>query len=340
MATSQVRARIVLFDDSLLEPGSSAFAQLRSGEPMIGVYGQRFILRDETASRTVGGGMILEPVAHRRRRTMDVDRKEILRILQDESATDRVEQILRAARFQRPSDLGLCARSGAELSELPGIIDELIQTQRWELIPKTKVRATRGAIDDLTRRFLAWLRRFHVNNPELPGRKVDAVVGWLSRMTDPTLGRPLLDEFTRTKVVTMLGSFVCLPDFAPELSNADRKHLEAIIDELRNAGFQPPSLETLQSAGQLDRKRLDRLATLAVTMGELVFIEGRTYLHVDSEKRLRELVTELAAEPDGTTVAEVREALDSSRKYVVPFLEHLDRRGFTKRVGDRRILAD
>ncbi|GAG38002.1 unnamed protein product, partial [marine sediment metagenome] len=58
------------------------------------------------------------------------------------------------------------------------------------------------------------------------------------------------------------------------------------------------------------------------------------------ERQLRERVADLIASERSVTVAQVREALDSSRKYVVPFLEHLDRIGFTKRVGDRRVLAD
>ena len=82
-----------------------------------------------------------------------------------------------------------------------------------------------------------------------------------------------------------------------------------------------------------------RLATLAVALGELVVVAPDLYLHVEVEKQLRAKVAELIARVGAVSVAQVREALDSSRKFVVPFVEYLDRAGFTKRVGDQRVLC-
>ena len=38
------------------------------------------------------------------------------------------------------------------------------------------------------------------------------------------------------------------------------------------------------------------------------------------------------------TVADARTMFDSSRKYVLPFLEYLDQQQITRRVGDERVL--
>ena len=51
-------------------------------------------------------------------------------------------------------------------------------------------------------------------------------------------------------------------------------------------------------------------------------------------------MADLINECGGVTIAQVREALDSSRKYVVPFVEYLDRIGFTRRIEDRRVLIE
>ena len=72
---------------------------------------------------------------------------------------------------------------------------------------------------------------------------------------------------------------------------------------------------------------------------KLVHIGGSLYVHVDNEPKLREIVTGLIQAQGGATVAQVRESLGSSRKYVVPFLEYLDRVGVTRRKGDLRVLA-
>lgn len=331
--------RMVLLEGGALSPGESGFVQLRGGEPFTVVHGQHFILRDESAARTIGGGVILRPNARRRRRDVE-DERQALRRLEKGSDADRLEEVLRRHRFNTPSELRICAQTGVELDAVPGLLDALRGGGRWRRIGDSGSHAVPGAVDDLGHRLAGWLSRYHRAHPELPGRGVDAVVGWLERMAGRPLARPLLDELVRNKTVKLFGRFVCLPAFAPSLSAADEKLLAAIIEGVMRGGFQPPALEACVPPGQADRKRLERLATLGVAMGELVRVDQSICLHAATERKLRDAVAALIGRTGRVTVAEVREALGSSRKFVVPFLEYLDRIGFTKRVGDHRVLAD
>jgi selenocysteine-specific elongation factor len=113
-----------------------------------------------------------------------------------------------------------------------------------------------------------------------------------------------------------------------------------MVKEIQDGRFQPPSPSATSGASKADRKRVERLASLAVATGELVKIDADIYLHRDAEAELRERVSKLIRDHDGATVSEIREALDSSRKFVVPMVEYLDRIGFTKRVGDERVLDE
>ncbi len=362
IGTTEVSARVVLLEGGELHPGASGYAQLRSGRPLTAVHGQRFIIRDDNATRTIGGGIVLRPITRRKgiagaRFQSRTSRLDSLRRLESGDAADRVEEVLRLAGFSTPTDLRLCASAGVEMDELPAVLKRLRTERRHVPIPGTAVYAAPAALDDLARRLTGWLERHHLKNPELPGRHIDTVLGWLERITphsSPLVGgtvggftRPLLDLLVQQKTLKLLGRFVCLPSFAPALSAADEKLMPAMIDEIRAGGFQPPSLDGLNcwceigiSHQRADRKRRERLATLAVAMGELVRIDGKVYLHADLERELREKVADLIAQQGGATVAEVREALQSSRKFVVPFLEYLDRKGFTKRVNDRRVLVE
>ncbi|UCE59055.1 MAG: selenocysteine-specific translation elongation factor [Phycisphaerales bacterium] len=338
IGTVEVPARVVLYEASHLEPGASTFAQLRCGESVAATYGQRFILRDESATRTIGGGVVLRAQARRRRRHVETE-LEILRTMHVGDAIDRVEQVLRVAGFVAPTDLQVVARAGVELDELPGIYEQLKVEKRWVLVTGTDVHVVPAAIEDLERRLVNWLERYHKSHPDAPGRHSDAVLGWLGRLVNPSLARPLFDEFIKRKAIKTLGSFTCLPAFAPELTGADEKLMAAMLQEIRSGMFQPPLLDGLSVAAKADRKRWQRLATLAVALGELVQIDSNMYLHTETERELRERVAELIRQRGGVAVADVREALQSSRKYVVPFMEHLDRVGFTQRRGDARVLA-
>ncbi|MCH7873549.1 MAG: selenocysteine-specific translation elongation factor, partial [Planctomycetes bacterium] len=321
--TTEMSVRVVLLDGGALEPGTSTYAQLRSGQPLATAYGQRFIIRDETAARTIGGGIVLRPVAYRKRREPVAERKRLDRLERGDAA-DRVEEVLRAARFVRPTDLQLCARTGVELEELPRVLDRLREERRFVPIGGTDVYAVPAALDDLAARLTAWLERHHRQHPELPGRPVDTIVGYLERMAGRALARPLFDLFIARGNLKRLGRFGCLPAFAPSLTAADEKLMAGMIDEIRAGGFQPPSLDNLRDAPPAGRKRLERLATLAVALGELIRVDPKLYLHTAVENQLRERVADLIGRQGDVTVAQVREALDSTRKFVVPFLEYLD----------------
>lgn len=339
IGTTEVAVRVVLFEGESLEPGESAFAQLRCGEPIPTAYGQHFILRDSSATRTIGGGIVLRPVARRKRRDAGGEIEALQRIEQGDAA-DRIEEVLCLAAFTPPSDLQICSRAGVELDELPAVYDRLKTEGRWIRIEGTEVFATPAAITDLSARLTAWLERHHRAHPDQPGRLADAVMGWLERVTmNRTLARPLFDRFVRSNTVKLLGKFVCSPAFAPSLTAADERVLQNMVAAVRKGAFHPPSLDELAATSQVDGKRMARLATLAVALGELVVIAPDLFLHVEVEKQLRTKVAELIARAGPVSVAQVREALESSRKFVVPFVEYLDRVGFTRRVGDQRMLC-
>jgi len=339
IGTTEIPVRVVLLGAASLAPGASAYGQLRSADPLTATHGQRFILRDENATRTIGGGVVLRPVTRRRRRDPEAELASLQR-LDTADAADRVEEVLHAAGFVTPTHLQLCARAGVDLADLPGVLEELRGQRRWVPIAGTDVYAVPAAVDDLSGRLVGWLERYHRAHPELPGRTADSALGWLERVTSRSIARPLLDSFLDKGILKGLGRFICLPVFAPSLSAMDEKVMAEMIDAFRNGSFQPPSLEESAATLATDRKRRERLATLATALGELVQIAPKIYLHADVERQLREKVAELVARQERVTVADVRETLDSSRKYVVPFLEYLDRVGFTKRIGDHRVLAE
>jgi len=340
IGTREIPARVVLLGLDALPPGESAFAQIRAGESITATHGQRFIIRDENATRTIGGGRVLRPLGQRRRHGLE-DERAALQALDAGDVDDRVEQVLRRARFEAPTALQLCARAGVEVEDAPAVLERLESRGRWAVIPGTSTYVVPGAIDDLQQRLAGWLTRHHAAHPDTAGRSVDSVVGWLERMSHRAAARPILDELLRRGDVKSIGGFIGLPSFAPALAASDERALAAIIDEFRVAGLQPPAVAALRAAAQLDRKRLDRLVTLAIATGSLVRLDAQMILHAEAERALRESVTQLMKRNDGggVTVAQVREALGSSRKYVVPFLEYLDRVGHTRRVGDKRVPA-
>lgn len=338
MGTSETEVRVVLVERPALEPDETAYAQLRSGEPLTATFGQRFILRDANAAHTLGGGVILRPVA-RRRRIPPAQQVAALRQVESQSPADRLAAHLRTWGFGQPSTLHILAATGIEPPDLPEIFAELKQTGRWIALAGTTTQVMPAVIEAVIDRWTRWMERFHAEQPDAPGRPVDAVVGWLDRRSRMGLGRVLLDYILHSGQAKMLGRFVCLPRFAPDLSRADEKLLADLISRIVAGAFSPPMLDELSEPLSAPIKRLEKLAQLAVATGQLVHLKDRLYLSPAQEQALRQRTRELIAARGSVTVSDVRETLDTSRKYCVPYMEYLDRVGLTQRVGDARILA-
>ncbi|MGB0715432.1 MAG: selenocysteine-specific translation elongation factor [Phycisphaerae bacterium] len=337
MGTREVRVRVILADRASLAPGESCFAQLRAGEPLLGVNGRRFILRDENASRTIGGGVVLMPNPRRKLGDREL---ETLVTLRDGDAPSKMLAVLRLAGFEPPDQLRLAAMTGVDLEEIPSLLETLQKKGEFKKVPGTSHAVVPSVLDDTGTLVAGRLARWHREHPELPGRPMEAIIGWIERLAGKTLAKPVADHLIKKKVLKTFGRFVCHPEFAPTLTGADEKIFDAIIAELRDAGPRPKALDKLASAQKIEKKRTRRLADLAVAMGLLVHIDGDTYMDYDADQALRRILTDMIRESGGVTVASFRERIESSRKHVVPYLEFLDREKFTKRQGDERVLTN
>ena len=85
---------------------------------------------------------------------------------------------------------------------------------------------------------------------------------------------------------------------------------------------------------------MPQLLALAAANGDLVEVNSDYYLHADVDRAIRERLTIAFSGGTGLTVSQIREILNTSRKYAVPYCEYLDHSGFTRRDGDVRWLAE
>jgi selenocysteine-specific elongation factor len=104
------------------------------------------------------------------------------------------------------------------------------------------------------------------------------------------------------------------------------------------AGFSPPAPDDFQR--NLPRDVIVvAILTMLADAGKLVPLEGNLYLHADTYNRAKDAIRSLATTPEGITVGSVRDATGSSRKIILPLLEHFDAVKFTRRAGDSRTLV-
>jgi selenocysteine-specific elongation factor len=135
-----------------------------------------------------------------------------------------------------------------------------------------------------------------------------------------------LDEFQRAVLATISdvdvdGGHVRVADAVDPLAG------HAFITELEAFPFSPPDSDAV------DRAELREL----VRRGQIVEADGIYFAASAIEAASRVVALLLAAEPDGVTVAAIRDAWGTTRKYAIPLVTHLDSNGVTRRRGDLRI---
>jgi len=339
LGTSELLARVVLLEQEELQPGEEAYVHLRLESPSAALPQDRYVIRSYSPAVTVGGGSILDPNPARERRA----RKRIvehLAVLERGSVTERVGRLLAAGGYAPATAEGLRLRSDLDAATVAESLEELLRAGKALTVG---AKADAGVLHadrvaELEREIEARLGEFHAKEPlkdglakeelrsKLPAQLAPAVFGWLlTRLTD---GGRLAVERDKVR----------LASHRPKFSAAEAEAKGKIETAYRGAAFQPPSLESVLGGLGADRKLAQAVFRRLVDDGALVKITGEIYLHQVPYQQLRQRVlAHLQAQPS-INVGTMKELFGVSRKYAIPFLEHLDDVHVTRRQGDERVL--
>jgi len=327
--TSRFPAKIYLLEDRALEPGEQTIAQLKLESPIFAFTGDRFVLRDASEQHTIAGGVVLDP---------DGDRGKC------RTATQRK---LLAARAGAPDDVYLCVRSEisangfmprqAVLRKSHFSADEIGEAlqelqRRHEIVVHEKIAADAQVWQTLRNRTIELIDDAHKTNPERAGLDLNE------------LRTALHDQ--SSDVFAALLSDLCATDFARRGSAIARishrpalpPNLQPVAMKIREAlsakPFDPPARREIES----DRNA-QRVLRFLIDGGEVIEIASDVVLSRENFERMKNAVADFISKNGPATISELRQALETSRRTMVPFLEKLDRQGVTRRIGDKRVLA-
>ena len=335
MGTSENMAMLVVIGEDRIEPGAEALAQLHFLEPVVASFGQRFILRSESAQTTVGGGTVIRP-ASRRVRPKHPESLASLRRAESADPAERLAEAVRRAGFSSYTPQRLACEIGIEPGEVESLLGQMEREETWAQIGRMRVHQdTLAAIEQ---RALAYLNRHHAGRPTEPGLSKDRFVGWIEARTAPGLGRAIVNHLVAEGMITELGPYIAHKSFRPQLSGEDAALLESLVEEVSGAGFDPPEWAKLSSLNALSKPRAKVLADLAKVEPRLTSFAAGRYISTEALGKFKQTVGELGRDGRKFKLAEVRDGVGQSRRVVQPLLEYLDRVRFTRRVGDERIL--
>ena len=329
IGAAQVAATLTVLDADMLAPGATALVQLLLHTPVGAWHGERVLLRDAAASRTLAGGKVLDPFAPTRyRRTPQ--RLAELNALTQPSAAARLNALLAVA----PHGVDLHRFAAAQgLAEAPtDLIPDSVLAQDGFALGATQKEAFKELV-------LAALQRFHDKQPDELGPDSAR----LRRLTAPRLPTPLWQALVASLAaqgaLVLHGAVVHLPAHGARLSANETRIAQKVAPALAQADFEGAWARDLaQDAGESEPLTRTTLARLA-RRGELHQVVKDLYYPPPTMQRLATLARE-AGDANGGTVlaAQFRDATGLGRKRAIQILEYFDRIGLTRRVGDEHRL--
>ena len=333
LATSDVTARVATRRGSSIAPGASAVVQLVLDQPIGALRGDRFILRDQSATRTLGGGFVLDPFAPATRRSTNARLSELAAFEHDtpEEALGALlatsERAIDLARLEATYNL-TAARAGEVYVEA-----KLIQIGKDARLGITAARLTA-----LSEAVVAHVREFHAKHPQAPGVDIEA----LRTATAPDLSmdafasvlRRLADE----RKLEASGSTARLPGHNATANSADDKLWQIVRPALETAAFNAPPLRDLAVQLKLKEAILKDFLHRKAKGGEVMKVTADRFYPRSTLATLAAVAQATAqAQPNGQfTAGQYRDSTGVGRSLAIEILEFLDTLGITQRVGDTR----
>jgi len=341
--SAELIGRIHPLENDQLLPGESMLVQFRVQSPTVCCPKDHFILRRYSPMTTIGGGVILDgtPKKHRQKDLPDILpglRKLWSMLTEQDPGLDSafVEYFVKLHRFSGVSLSDLVARTGFLETYL---LDLLKGLESIVLISQQPLLAVfRPDLEEFKTNISQFLADFHSRNPLIVGVPREELKERFFRKSANSYFTFVLSQMESEKKIQIKGSTVSLQGQQLVLSPEQDQAKEHLLQLIQRKGLQPPTLEELLKAVPYDRSQVRDVYYFLLQQGELIRVSENIVLSPGQITFLQTQLKESFPRGHTFTVPEFKELFGISRKYAIPFLEFLDRKRITRRMGDKRVV--
>lgn len=332
MGTSEVLGRIIFFDRNECNAGETCFAQLELTEPITAIFEERFVIRRPTPMTTIGGGMVIDPYAQKHR--FGPATIEGIAAKKEGDLATRAAYILTKEGIQTLQQL--THQLGVSLKDWKQEIEDytahnlkLIQGETEQLT----LIITQAAWKQAWAMIKEELQDYHKRYPLREG--LDRIQ--IQKKYFPALNTAqwnvVLKEASTEQRIQAKKESISIYDFNSDLREKDQQLWQDIQSKMKMKPIEIPEWSELIPSQVPAEIKLD-LQRWLLRHGKIVQLEGNRFISVDL---LNQLVKDLKENTPSTfAVQDVRQVFDTSRKYLIPFLELLDQQGYTTRHENER----
>jgi len=339
IGTDEVMARLSVIGGQTIPPGASAAVQLVLERSTVALPGDRFVIRSFSPIITVGGGRVLDaaPERHKRFSRNVLDGLEKL----GGSVRNAVDQMFAQSGGTPQTAADVARRLGRGEPEVAAAVSALDAEGRLVAIPGEEParylhESARARLAD---DFVTAINDYFGKNPFKPAMPYSDLRAAFLKSGPPPVLKLVLDGLVEAGVLVRKDADVALPGREVKVDPAEAERRARIEDAFRKARFSAPLEDDVRAKLGLNPSAFAPVLNALLRSGELVRLAPKVIYHRDTLEAARAAVAGLLERRGSVTIAELRDRLDLSRKYAQAILEYFDRTGYTKRVGDRHVLA-
>ena len=332
LGTAERLGSVVPIDAGAPESSGTIYGQITVSEPLQVMRGDRFIIRDETARHTLGGGAVVDPWAapvrrrdqRRRHRLAALEAPSLAAVMQayvEESATcvvpwSQLRELLNDDRTTLP--------------EVPGV--RVFESDGEPgYAAHSRLRAVESKLADV-------LTHFHATHPLAFGIDVEEARAAMPERLSTRVFRELIDALETAGTVARQGNLLRSGGHQVCFTERDQALAGQVEQALMAHPLAPPEIGELQTSLGVERQRLSDILRVMEQGGLITRVAPTMYFWRTAIDDLRDQLRARLGGGGTITAAELRDQLKTSRKFAIPLLEYFDRTGVTVRVGDARKL--
>jgi selenocysteine-specific elongation factor len=324
LGSAHVMGRVALLGGDQLAPADDGLAQIVLEEKVGALAGDRVILRDPSAIRTIAGAAVVDPFGPPRNRRTP-------RRLAELGALRQPNETVLPALLREEAGYADLARFGVGRNLRSAEVERLLSEAEG-----AKVGGFGFLAETLTAvrtDFTTTLKAFHETNTDALGLPPERLRVALKKRWPPVVFAALLEREVAAKTVTVDGALVRLPGHSLKLGAKDEVLWQKIAGDLGRDRFKPPRVRDFAQIYDAPEPNVRRLLRQLAKIGRVVEVAPDQFF-------LRPVVAEMIGIAHGLgndfTAAQFRDRLDNGRKLAILILEFFDRHGITIRRGDLR----
>jgi selenocysteine-specific elongation factor len=336
IGTARCTAHVALLQDQPLGPGEQAIVQLVLDMPVHAQPGDRLIVRNAQASRTIAGGSVIDPFAPARKRRSP-ERTAYLQALESLIATGDASALVQGAAH------GIATSQLMRLTGRASVATDA-RLHRLPLAEGDTLLLGEARLQQLRNQVLDSMARFHDKSPDEPGvnaaRLRRMALSGLVHAGHDALWKGLLQALLQDGSLAASGAWLHLPGHSVQLSDSEKQIAQKLLPAIEAGRYDPPWVRDLARDSATGEETVRQLLRKLARQGQLFQVTKDLFYTAARMDELAALVRELASStPNAEIQAHAfRDATGLGRKRAIQILEFFDRIGYTRRLRDAHLL--